>query len=203
MTGACCCPCCTAWWTRCSLTTRGSRRRRSRCGAGAGGSTRDCASGWKTVGQHSVHVPGFAFTAGCICWKLEGKQHDQQLPFLVHAYHPCLPQDGPPRPPPSGFESAAALGTRLHSLLDSFDAAPFTLQRLCEVLLEPRKQYARLEKVVSLRCVRACVRALLGKEQPGWLFAAACWHAAVTIYFCALPPCRPACACRPLPLRSC
>ena len=88
---------------------------------------------------------------------MEGKQHDQQLPFLVHAYHPCLPQDGPPRPPPSGFESAAALGTRLHSLLDSFDAAPFTLQRLCEVLLEPRKQYARLEKVVSLRCVRACV----------------------------------------------
>ena len=41
------------------------------------------------------------------------------------------------------------MGTRLHSLLDSFDAAPFTLQRLCEVLLEPRKQYARLEKVVS------------------------------------------------------
>lgn len=64
--------------------------------------------------------------------------------------HRCLPlQAGPPRPPPPGFEGSESLAARLHSLLDSFDAAPFTLQRLCEVLLEPRKQYARLDKVVS------------------------------------------------------
>ena len=38
---------------------------------------------------------------------------------------------------------------RLLQLLDGFDAeAPFTMQRLAEVLLEPRKQYTRLEKLV-------------------------------------------------------
>ena len=63
---------------------------------------------------------------------------------------PALAQ-GPPRPPPPGFEGAESLGARLHSLLDGFEAAPFTLQRLCEVLLEPRKQYARLDKVVRAR----------------------------------------------------
>ncbi len=56
--------------------------------------------------------------------------------------------EGPPRPPPAGFESVDALGARLHALLDGHEAAPFTLQRLCEVLLEPRRQYARLDKVV-------------------------------------------------------
>ncbi|KAL4423113.1 hypothetical protein ABPG77_004796 [Micractinium sp. CCAP 211/92] len=55
--------------------------------------------------------------------------------------------EGPPRPPPAGFESVDALGARLHALLDGHEAAPFTLQRLCEVLLEPRRQYARLDKV--------------------------------------------------------
>lgn len=58
--------------------------------------------------------------------------------------------DGPPRPPPPGFEGAESLGGHLHELLRSYRGAPFTLQRLCEVLLEPRKQYARLDKVVSL-----------------------------------------------------
>ena len=59
------------------------------------------------------------------------------------------PQVGPQRPLPPGFDSPAALAARLHSLLEGFEEAPFTLQRLCEVLLEPRKQYGRLEKWVS------------------------------------------------------
>ena len=33
--------------------------------------------------------------------------------------------------------------------------------------------------------------ALWGKEQPGWLFTVACWHAVAKICFCALPPCLP------------
>lgn len=61
----------------------------------------------------------------------------------------ALQVEGPPRPPPAGFESVDALAARLHALLDGHEAAPFTLQRLCEVLLEPRRQYARLDKVVS------------------------------------------------------
>lgn len=53
---------------------------------------------------------------------------------------------GPPRPMPGGqtLESARA---SLHSLLDGFAAPPFTFQRLCELLLEPRKQYTRLDKI--------------------------------------------------------
>ncbi len=46
-------------------------------------------------------------------------------------------------------------------MLHEFETeAPFTLQRLCEVLLEPSKQYTRLDKLVrdTLRicCVRTC-----------------------------------------------
>ncbi len=54
---------------------------------------------------------------------------------------------GPPRPMPGGG-SAEGVQAGLHSLLDGFAEAPFTLQRLCEVLLEPRKQYSRLDKLV-------------------------------------------------------
>ena len=51
----------------------------------------------------------------------------------------------------TGGESADELRGRLLHLLDGFDdEAPFTLQRLAEVLLEPQKQYARLDKLVSL-----------------------------------------------------
>lgn len=56
-----------------------------------------------------------------------------------------------PALPLSGGESAVELQTSLQQLLDSFDdEAPFTMQRLAEVLLEPRKQYSRLEKLVRL-----------------------------------------------------
>jgi hypothetical protein len=67
-------------------------------------------------------------------------------------------QVGPPRPPPPGFESEDAVAPRLHSLLASHAEAPFTLQRLCEVLLEPRKQYNRLDKLVRV----------LGREGGGF-----------------------------------
>ena len=29
------------------------------------------------------------------------------------------------------------------------DGAPFTMQRLCELLLEPQKQYSRFDKLVN------------------------------------------------------
>ncbi|GAB4822185.1 hypothetical protein N2152v2_009231 [Parachlorella kessleri] len=56
--------------------------------------------------------------------------------------------EGPPRPMPGGG-SPDSVRSGLHSLLDSFSEAPFTLQRLCEVLLEPRKQYRRLDKLAA------------------------------------------------------
>lgn len=56
---------------------------------------------------------------------------------------------GPSIPVP-GYDSLDALRDRLHVLLDAFtDGAPFTLQRLAELLLEPQKQYTRLHKLVS------------------------------------------------------
>lgn len=36
---------------------------------------------------------------------------------------------------------------RFKTLLSSFTHAPWTLQRLCELVLEPRKQYTQLHKV--------------------------------------------------------
>lgn len=53
--------------------------------------------------------------------------------------------------PLSGGETPEELRARLLQLLDGFDdEAPFTTQRLAEVLLEPEKQYTRLDKLVSL-----------------------------------------------------
>jgi serine/threonine-protein phosphatase 4 regulatory subunit 2 len=54
---------------------------------------------------------------------------------------------GPPRPLVTG-ESYQELEDRLTSGLESFtDGAPFTLQRFCEVLLNPRDRYPNLDKV--------------------------------------------------------
>jgi len=54
---------------------------------------------------------------------------------------------GPPRPLITG-ERYQELEDRLTSGLDSFrDGAPFTIQRLCEVLLNPRDRYPNLDKV--------------------------------------------------------
>jgi len=60
----------------------------------------------------------------------------------------CCAQVGP-APPAANGETPAQLRKRLRGMLREFDTeAPFTLQRLCEVLLEPSKQYTRLDKLV-------------------------------------------------------
>ena len=53
-----------------------------------------------------------------------------------------------PAPPPANDESLPALTARLSGAVEAFAEAPFTLQRLAEVLLEPGKQYSRLDKLV-------------------------------------------------------
>lgn len=87
----------------------------------------------------------------------------------------CAAQIGPPRPIP-GIGSPEDLAARLHGLLDSYSAAPFTLQRICEVLLEPRKQYSRLDKVVSA-------------EQQEWQCATACRISCPEVVDCKQCPC--------------
>eukprot|EP00803_Ostreobium_quekettii_P003279 evm.model.scf_2717.3 EVM.evm.TU.scf_2717.3 scf_2717:16883-17608(+) len=53
---------------------------------------------------------------------------------------------GPRQPLPFG-ESLDELIARLQACVAAFRHAPFTVQRLCELLLEPHKQYTRLGKV--------------------------------------------------------
>lgn len=54
---------------------------------------------------------------------------------------------GPARPLLLGDDSVAALTERFTGMLAGFQGPPWTLQRLCELLLEPRKQYQRLHKL--------------------------------------------------------
>lgn len=66
---------------------------------------------------------------------------------------------GPPVLLPGG-ESGEAARRRLCDNLEGFEAeAPFTVQRLAEVLLEPRKQYTRLDKLA--RALPACLASRL------------------------------------------
>lgn len=52
-----------------------------------------------------------------------------------------LPQD--PNVDPFNYES---MKTAFAERLDLFHAAPFTVQRICELLTDPRKQYSRIDK---------------------------------------------------------
>ena len=92
---------------------------------------------------------------------------------------------GPPALLPGG-ESGEAARRRLRENLEAFEhEAPFTVQRLAEVLLEPRKQYTRLDKLV--RAASACPaswRPTARLWRPPWfdVFRAYCivchpfWH---------------------------
>jgi PPP4R2 len=83
---------------------------------------------------------------------------------------PLCAQIGPPPALPGG-ETAGQLRKRLRLLLESFeDGAPFTVQRLAEVLLEPQKQYTRLDKLVRARGVQliGILPCLCESVQDGW-----------------------------------
>ena len=72
---------------------------------------------------------------------------------------------GPSRPAFPN-EGLAATHERFRRCLSRFTRAPWTLQRLCEVLLAPQMQYTKLHKVwlasgcssgeVHVRCMLAC-----------------------------------------------
>lgn len=52
-----------------------------------------------------------------------------------------------PSVPLGAAESLSDLQRRFRRLLDSSPGAPFTLQRMCELVLQPRKQYTRIDKL--------------------------------------------------------
>jgi hypothetical protein len=76
---------------------------------------------------------------------------------------------GPPRPLPND-ETLAQMIDRYKGYLLEFSDAPWTLQRICEVLLEPHKQYTRLHKVVGGPAggVQLGGVQLGGVQLPGW-----------------------------------
>lgn len=51
-----------------------------------------------------------------------------------------------------------AMKNALLERLEAFHAAPFTVQRICELLTDPRKQYSRIDKFM-----RAVEKNILGK----------------------------------------
>lgn len=71
-----------------------------------------------------------------------------QIKQLLHDFDATEQVDvGPPRPLPFG-DTLEGCYEVLLGYLDNLSNAPFTIQRLCELVLEPQKQYARLDKVV-------------------------------------------------------
>lgn len=52
-----------------------------------------------------------------------------------------------------------SMKTLLFERFDNFQAAPFTIQRLCELLTDPKKHYSRLDKFM-----RALEKNILGKH---------------------------------------
>ena len=84
-------------------------------------------------------------------WPLSKPLVAHLLGDVITQYDSTVKVEVGPALPLAGGETAEELRTRLMQLLDGFgDEAPFTVQRLAEVLLEPEKQYARLDKLVIL-----------------------------------------------------
>ncbi|CAK0788007.1 hypothetical protein CVIRNUC_011229 [Coccomyxa viridis] len=81
-------------------------------------------------------------------WPMLRPLVEHLLGEVVHDFDSTSQVEVGPTLPLAGGETAEELQARLLQLLDGFDTeAPFTMQRLAEVLLEPRKQYTRLEKL--------------------------------------------------------
>ena len=69
----------------------------------------------------------------------------------------AMAEDGGGRAPPPEFTAE-----QLCARLEGFAAPPFTMQRLCELLLEPRRHYRTLAKFTN-----ACAKLLIVRRPPG------------------------------------
>ena len=73
----------------------------------------------------------------------------QAMPTNWLQYTLPVSQVGPARPMEGGA-TPADFRQRLADLIADFEEGPpFTIQRLCELLLEPRKQYSEFDKLVG------------------------------------------------------
>ncbi|MEW5313560.1 MAG: hypothetical protein WDW38_005118 [Sanguina aurantia] len=87
-------------------------------------------------------------------WCLMRPLVDFALEQVLIQYQPFPPEEsnemqyGPERSPSAGgVEDLQSTLARFRKMLSGFCQAPWTLQRFCELLLEPRKQYRVLRKV--------------------------------------------------------
>lgn len=91
----------------------------------------------------------FVASSGDTVFKWPQIQHllREKLLNVITEFHETTPsiQDLPhyPNVDPFNFES---MKKQLLERMDSFSSAPFTVQRICELLTEPRKQYSRIDK---------------------------------------------------------
>jgi hypothetical protein len=70
------------------------------------------------------------------------------LDVVLDSFSADQAQETGPQRPMSGGRSLQQAREELHALLIALPGAPFTMQRLAELLLEPRKQYNRTDKLV-------------------------------------------------------
>ena len=74
-------------------------------------------------------------------WSAVKKLIGVQLKNVVEAYRSTSE-----KPPDLDGESFEERYSRASKFIDDFPWAPFTLQRMCELLVEPRRYYSNLEK---------------------------------------------------------
>lgn len=100
-------------------------------------------------------------------WPLVRSLVVQQLGEQLTAYEAAEHVDvGPARPLGTGDSDVQATVKRFTELLEQFQGPPWTLQRLCELVLEPRKQYQRLHKLILAIEKLLLVTGEVGLTQP-------------------------------------
>jgi len=103
----------------------------------------------KEIPEELENYLRFVASTGDTVFKWPQIQHllREKLINVITEFHDTTPsiQDLPhyPNVDPFNFE---AMKKMLIERMDSFRSAPFTVQRICELLTEPRKQYSRIDK---------------------------------------------------------
>uniref|UniRef100_A0A2M3Z399 Putative serine/threonine-protein phosphatase 4 regulatory subunit 2 n=1 Tax=Anopheles braziliensis TaxID=58242 RepID=A0A2M3Z399_9DIPT len=98
-------------------------------------------------------------------WVLVKPLFREKLVNVITDFHDNTPSiaDLPPCPNVDPF-NYERMKRALLERLDSFNSAPFTVQRICELLTEPRKQYTRIDKF--MRAVEKNIL-VVSTQEPG------------------------------------
>merc|ERR1719431_133394 len=95
-----------------------------------------------------------------------------KLETTITEFHESLPEEqGIPRMPNVDVFKYSEMKERIFEQLESYSGVPFTVQRLCELLTQPKKHYKRVDKFMrGLEKVMLVVSTIdpcpLGGEEP-------------------------------------